>query len=202
MGEFTSQHGEDRWISEHFDELGLPKDGGFFVEFGAGDGVKISNTLWLERDHGWKGLLCEPDARHQITERPNSIVERVAVGPKGFIQLGLTDDPYLSGEMRSRFHADERVQAKKFVEVASVPLSDLLRKHKIAKVDLISIDTEGTEIESWKTLDLATWKPTVAIMELRTWGLKDRSEELIKVMEAAGYRMAERTYENGIFVVA
>lgn len=37
---------------------------GFFVEAGAFDGEIISNTLWLERTLGWRGLLVEPDARN------------------------------------------------------------------------------------------------------------------------------------------
>jgi hypothetical protein len=30
---------------------------GFFVEAGAHDGVDISNTLYLEKKLGWRGLL-------------------------------------------------------------------------------------------------------------------------------------------------
>ncbi|XP_063844887.1 uncharacterized protein LOC135091309 [Scylla paramamosain] len=35
--------------------------GGFFVEAGALDGESMSNTLWLERERGWTGLLVEAD---------------------------------------------------------------------------------------------------------------------------------------------
>ncbi|KAK3858839.1 hypothetical protein Pcinc_034994 [Petrolisthes cinctipes] len=35
--------------------------GGFFVEAGAYDGEKGSNTLWLEKHQNWTGLLVEPN---------------------------------------------------------------------------------------------------------------------------------------------
>src|SRR5207249_10419961 len=33
---------------------------GFYVEAGANDGFEQSNTYWLERFRGWRGVLVEP----------------------------------------------------------------------------------------------------------------------------------------------
>ncbi|WP_417886433.1 hypothetical protein [Zunongwangia sp.] len=36
------------------------KQNGYFVEFGATNGIAHSNTHLLEIDFGWKGILAEP----------------------------------------------------------------------------------------------------------------------------------------------
>src|SRR4051794_30160124 len=38
----------------------LPERGGTFVEAGANDGYRQSNTYYLERFKGWTGVLVEP----------------------------------------------------------------------------------------------------------------------------------------------
>ncbi|ABB36240.1 conserved hypothetical protein [Synechococcus sp. CC9605] len=39
------------------------KENGYFVEFGAYDGIDHSNTLLLESEFNWTGLLVEPCKR-------------------------------------------------------------------------------------------------------------------------------------------
>ena len=47
---------QDLWVLYELKE----KRNGYFVEFGACDGMSLSNTLLLEKTFGWQGALAEP----------------------------------------------------------------------------------------------------------------------------------------------
>ena len=51
---YTALNGLDRKLQAYLDY----RDG-FFIEAGANDGLTQSNTYWLERFRGWRGLLVE-----------------------------------------------------------------------------------------------------------------------------------------------
>ena len=201
MTDFRAQCGEDKWLARRWAKLGLPDREGFFVDFGAGDGETFSNSYWLEHAKGWRGLLCEPDPRHEIQGRPRSIVERVAVGPPGVVTLALTVDPYLTSSLRTvdEIAGEPRLTVERRIQVASVPLAALLEKHAIERVDLLSIDTEGTEIEAWQTLDLARWRPRIVMAEYSTWHLRDAFSEVCDVWQGDGYKLLHKTTYNCIF---
>lgn len=196
---FQSQNSEDRWIHKNWSKLKLPRRG-VFVEVGAGNGCHLSNTYYLEKVRGWSGLLIEPDQRHKIISRPKSKIERCAIGPRGTISLGLTEDPHCSGELRQEGAQDRGLNLVGKLEVEQYPLSEILEKHKIKQIDLISIDTEGTELEVWSTLDQTRWKPTIVIMEINTWGLPDRKDEVVSVLTGQDYSLIHMTRLNGIFI--
>jgi len=52
-----SQKGQDSFIDYTFEELGVTNK--YFVEFGAADGIKDSNTFFLRKSKGWNGLLLD-----------------------------------------------------------------------------------------------------------------------------------------------
>ena len=45
------------------------QSGGFFIECGALDGERSSNTLWLETEKAWTGLLVEMDPSYYMQLR-------------------------------------------------------------------------------------------------------------------------------------
>lgn len=57
--QYFSQVGQDKAI----DELLGEKEGGFFIEVGAYDGLTMSNSLFFEKTRGWTGLLIEANPR-------------------------------------------------------------------------------------------------------------------------------------------
>jgi hypothetical protein len=81
-----SQCGEDGVIARIFECIGVTSRS--FVEFGAKDGVELSNTANLRLNHGWHGLLMDGDAdendplvrREFITaENINDLLEKWSV---------------------------------------------------------------------------------------------------------------------------
>ncbi len=158
-------------------------DGGTFVEAGANNGTSQSNTYYFERYRGWSGLLVEPiaeKAEECRRNRPNSIVENCALGlPE---QDG--DDVKLTfcnlmtvteGSMENAVERDahlatgsklQNVEPYEFT-VTCRTLSGLLDKHRIGKVDLLSLDVEGFELQVLKGLDLDRHRPRYILVEAR-----------------------------------
>lgn len=102
----VSQLGADFWVL-HQNKF---KRDGFFVEFGAYDGITMSNTLLLEK-FGWKGICAEPNEElfkklctvrkcittNDLIARESGIeYEFVACGPLGTILEHVNDDFHAS----------------------------------------------------------------------------------------------------------
>lgn len=57
MSAYKSQKGQDRWVLESLRN----KEGGYFVDLAASDGVTFSNTWVLEKKFGRDGIAIEPN---------------------------------------------------------------------------------------------------------------------------------------------
>ena len=63
-----SQFGQDLLVLKLLQGLGSK---GFFVEFGAVDGLTNSNSFLLEKELGWKGIVSEPARRWHAALKAN-----------------------------------------------------------------------------------------------------------------------------------
>ena len=164
---------------------------GFFVEAGANDGFKQSNTLFLERIHGWNGLLIEPVPRlfeKCIKNRPKSTVLNYAlVAPENSGDLVELVDLDLMTSVRhlDGFTADpntvliaEETQGIKGKVVFSPgeTITKLLQLHGILHVDFLSLDVEGFEHNVLKGLDLDYCAPSLILIETK------KIDEVLKIL--------------------
>jgi FkbM family methyltransferase len=171
------------------------KIGGYFVEFGAADGIVGSNTYSLEKDYAWRGILAEPnpDWHDGLLRNRRAAIDlrcvfkntgsRVPFAATNVAALA-TIAEYASCDGHARSRAAHRI-----VEVETVSLNDLLATHDAPReIDFISIDTEGSEYEIISGFDFGRWDVRLfAIEHNRT----DRQAKIDELMCRNGY---ERRY--------
>eukprot|EP01139_Manchomonas_bermudensis_P015158 Amastigsp_a509617_36.p1 type:complete len:314 gc:universal Amastigsp_a509617_36:1996-1055(-) len=194
--ESSSQLGEDLFLIDRF-FYGMR--GGVFVELGALDGVRGSNTRLLERALAWRGVLIEADpvtAAALPHNRPQAHAVHAAVCSKSETVhwANFADVPpqvhgvweFMSPSFRRGWYGPDRVCCEGMTEVQCVPLGRLLASFNISRVDLLSLDVEGAELDVLKTLDLATLRIAVILVELD--GVNADKDALVReLLSSHGY---------------
>jgi FkbM family methyltransferase len=167
-GASASQLGQDLFVTF---ALGERRGEGFFVEFGACDGLQHSNTYRLERDLGWSGLLSEPNPAYHEALRGNrrcAISERCVWARTGErLPFSVLDaSPVLSTLSSFRAgDAHDRTGARS-IEVETITLDDLLRAHGAPRrIDYVSIDTEGSEAAILEAFDFGAYDVAALTVE-------------------------------------
>ncbi len=130
------------------------KRSGFFVEFGATDGIDLSNTYLLEKEFGWNGILAEPAKRwhKDLRNNRNSCIETDCVWRDSnsiltFNEVNSAELSTIASYSSSDVHRQTRKHGNAY-DVKTTSLEDLLEKHHAPKrIDYLSIDTEGSEYE-------------------------------------------------------
>ena len=182
---YFGQWGEDRWLAEH---LILPSSG-VFVDIGAGDGRRGSNSLYFE-NRGWTGLCVDPDPRnHAALAGRHCAVRICAVSTRpGRRTFSMYDvKPSWSG-------LGDRGTGYTTIPVDCRTLDDLLTEVTIDRIDLLSIDVEGDELDVWASFDVSRHQPGIVIIEYDD-RLPDRSQHRI-LSQLTGYELVHRTPAN------
>jgi FkbM family methyltransferase len=138
------------------------KRDGFFVEFGATNGLDLSNTHLLEKDFGWTGILAEPAVcwHRDLKRNRNAHIETRCVWKYSNASLAFneTEMEELStlAEFSSTDAYGELRKKGRTYNVDTISLNDLLTKYGAPiDIDYLSIDTEGSEFEILKNFDFS-----------------------------------------------
>ena len=171
-------------------ELGMKRDG-FFVEFGATNGVSLSNTYLLEKQFGWKGILAEPAKCWQAALEKNrsAAMEKKCVWSKSgevlmFNETEVAELSTINAFSDADSHSVIRTHGTNY-QVETISLIDLLRQHRApAMIDYLSIDTEGSEFEILSHFDFGEFRFKIITCEHN--GTEAR-EKIFDLLTANGY---------------
>jgi FkbM family methyltransferase len=176
---YTALYSMDRKLEKYLDFRG-----GTFIEAGANDGIAQSNTYFLEKKLGWKGLLVEPVPRYfrMCRRARTAITVNNALGPLekdgedleilagGLMSLPVSVDArFLHGrsvQEHAAFGAREYgARAAQTVRTRIRALSALIDEAGLGKIDFFSLDVEGFELEVLKGLDMSRHRPGLMLIE-------------------------------------
>jgi len=161
----------------------------YFVEFGATNGISLSNTYLFERIYNGDGIVAEPARIWQSELRLNRMckISSDCVWEKtgDYLEFIEAHNPDLSGlagyENSKRENFDSEVY---YIETIS--LLDLLKVNSAPQfIDFLSIDTEGSEFRILKSFDFNEYKFQTIVCEHNFGNDRRKIKELL---ESNGYK--------------
>lgn len=174
------------------------KRDGFFVEVGANDPHSGSQS-WLLEQNGWRGVLVEPQAALCAAlrrERKNSEVFQVACsGPEkegeALLHVG-AHSGVSTLEKQIDSHGTQFVGTER---VKITTLDKVLSEAGAVKIDFLSLDVEGHEIEVMRGFDFEKHRPSLVLIEDGV-----RSLDKHRLLRRRGYKLVKRTTLNNWYI--
>lgn len=173
------------------------KTNGYFVEFGATNGVDLSNTRLMEKDFGWTGILAEPAKcwHKDLKNNRSANIETNCVWKDShstltFNEVDVAELSTINSFSDTDGHRETRKQGKTY-DVKAISLNDLLSKYNAPKqIDFLSIDTEGSEFDILSNFDFSKHTFQVITCEHNYTPMR---EKIFSLLSSYGY---ERRFEN------
>jgi FkbM family methyltransferase len=195
-----SQHNEDLLIDLIFES----RRDGFYVDVGANDPVFNNNTqrFYLR---GWRGVNAEPGPlpfQKLVRQRPKDINLNVAIGPKrgNMTFYHVANDSTLSSF--DKVVADRMAAAVRSTvrpePVEVLTLRDIFEEHAQGrKVDFLSVDAEGYDLEVLKSNDWKLHRPAVVLVEM-----DNDPKRIADFLSSVNYVLVFNSPVNGLFINA
>jgi FkbM family methyltransferase len=194
---------------------------GTFVEIGAYDGYSHSNTYCLSK-LGWKGVYIEPVPEFALRCKQNhkfnsdiTVINAGISSDKEYLDFFVANTLTTSSE--EQFKAYQEIdwakmeinkQFKGKMRSPCYRLDNLLNEIKISHVDVLVIDTEGTELDVLNSFDLKVLSPKLLICEIedehrdfknRT-NISEKCKQVREKIISSGYEEIFRDEINTVFL--
>ena len=189
-----SQLFQDLFVAFNLNE----KRNGTFLEFGATDGVNLSNSYLLENSYDWKGVLAEPSPQWHDSlniNRPNCKIINDCIYSESGKELDffVSNAGKLSTLEEYRYSDHQAMPGNTKVrngegyttKVSSISLNDVFIKYfDSSPIDYMSVDTEGSELDILRNFDFEKFGPKIVTVE---HNFTDQQKKLDKLFASNSY---------------
>ncbi len=161
----NSENGEE-WIVRDF--FGDRRDG-YFVDVGANDYRRFSNTYYLETALGWSGLAIEPQTKFEADYRAHR-------ARTTFLPLFVSDRSDdrvvlhvpgndLEASINPQFATEGGRNAATPVTVGTATLDDILKAARATRIDFLNMDIELAEPAALRGFSIERFRPALVCVE-------------------------------------
>ena len=164
-----------------------------FLEFGATDGLELSNSFMLENTLNWSGVLSEPSPQwHEVLKENRQytkIIKKCIWSESGkILDFFMSDrgnfstlNEFIDSDKYSMpFNTESRKKAGKLITVETISLNDVIKEYfNNTSPSYISIDTEGSEFKILESFNFKKYRPKVFTVEHNFTELQNKIDELM-----------------------
>tara|TARA_B100001564_G_C20642719_1_gene672954 strand:- start:1140 stop:1931 length:792 start_codon:yes stop_codon:yes gene_type:complete len=184
---FYSQQNEDKHLLKNFKIENVKN--GTYLEVGAYDGVYFSNTLFLQNEFKFSGILIEPQKdlyEKLIKNRPSDFVVNSAISNSVQDKVEFIGDNLEAG-IRSNIRTNlEKFPLWKSYKVDNVKMAKIIDKSGFKYIDVMFIDTEGSELEVIKSIDFSF---PISIIIVEANEINSQEDQLMfQILEENGFK--------------
>lgn len=183
---YNSQIGQDKWVHSIIGD----KRNGYFVELGACDGIKYSNTLFFEKNLEWNGICIEPNNNYLLALRKNrkcNISNDLVYSEEGhLVDFALCDATSSIVDKNIGPFTNKSCVVKKETTTLEKILDNFNSPNII---DYLSLDVEGQEYNILSTFPFDRYKFRCITVEHNAPHIGPTQQQLIRLLfEKNGYR--------------
>lgn len=199
----NSQHNIESYIDKFFFRPG------FFLEIGCWHGEHISQTSYLEKVRGWNGLAVDPFPVG--FEDRNCMLCQKAISKDGnkrqFIKVSIDrryggDVSYFSGfkdTLKTHLSLIKNHCDYEEIEVETITVKELYLRYNLPRyIEFLSVDTEGSEVEIFKSIDFK--KNSFGLIVFEHNGVAKVKKDIAKILVWKGYLLYESLSEDDIYI--
>ncbi|KAI0565760.1 hypothetical protein FGB62_14g026 [Gracilaria domingensis] len=201
---FSQFHQDYFLYTRHFKYLNRP---GIYLDIAANDPVHISNTYFMDRCLGWKGICVEgnPGYHEKLYRMRSCHLVPTCVGSRDgqSVQFGLKGGA--GGIIGNTFKHKDKF-AELGVEVPMIRerctmMRNVLARNGVKQVDFLSLDVEGHELEVLKGFDWDNVVVNLMSIEVSPTSVK----EIEEFLTPKGYKrflpdFTERAERTGLMI--
>lgn len=200
-----AQVGEDMILAGYFSDK---REAGFYVDIGANHPYIYSNTykFYLQ---GWRGINVDanPGTKKLFDAiRPNDITIETGVslhpGDLDFYRFENNVFNTLDKQIAEQHCKEFSIDVKEIIKIKTRTLAGILKAYlpPLQKIDFMSIDVEGLDMEVLRSNDWSAYKPEVLVVECVYADYADiQSMEMVKYLKELGYSFFAKTFSSFFF---